>query len=342
MQKISFILFYTFLALSLNAREIIDMNGKKVQIPETITRVFGSSPPSTYMIYSIDPSLIVGLNFNHARGNNESSNLLDPKFMALPIVGGLQGGGNNMSRETLLSLHPDVVFSWNTDASSGLAAYLFESSHIPTVDVELQSLESLPKAYHFLGEVLGRQERANILGNTATQMLQKTKEVEKTFANQRPVVYYAEGIDGLSTECEQSFHYEAIKYAGGINPHLCTTENMKGLEKVSLEQVILYNPDIIIAQEKEFVQKVKTDLRWRSIKAIQNNAVFLVPKIPFNWIDRPPSFMRLLGLRWITHVLYNTPDTEHFKQEIQAFYKLYLNIDLTQKQINTIIGKNSI
>lgn len=336
MKKI--VLLCLFLLISVDAREIIDMGGKKVEIPEKITKVFGTSPPSTYMIYTIDASLIVGLNFNHARGNNESSNMLDPRFMALPIVGGLQGGGNSMNRETLLSLHPDVVFLWNNDASSQLAQYLFESSKIPSINVDIESVESLPKAYLFFGKVLERMPRAKILSEYANEALEKTKNVVKANASKRPVVYYAEGADGLATECDQSFHYEAIKFSGGVNPHLCSTKSGLGLEKVTLEQVILYNPDIIIAQEREFVEKVKNDARWRSIKAIKEGKVFLVPKVPFNWIDRPPSFMRLLGIQWLTHVLYDTPNAEQFKAEMKAFYKLFLNIDLDDAQLQKILG----
>jgi len=336
MKKIVWVL--VCLCFSLSAREIVDMGGRKVEIPDVITKVFGTSPPSTYMIYTIDASLIVGLNFNHARGNNESSNMLDPHFMALPVVGGLQGGGNSMNRETLLSLHPDVVFLWNNDASGQLAQYLFESSKIPSIDVDLESVESLPKAYLFFGDILDKKPRAKILSDYATKALEKTKEIVKANASKRPVVYYAEGADGLSTECDQSFHYEAIKFAGGIDPHLCTTKSGMGMEKVSLEQVILYNPDVIVAQEREFVEKVKSDSRWNSIKAVREGKIYLVPKVPFNWIDRPPSFMRLLGVRWLTHILYNTPNLEQFIQEMREFYKLFLNIDLSDTQIHHIVG----
>lgn len=337
MKKIVWVLLLC-LCLSLSAREIIDMGGQKVEIPNTITKVFGTSPPSTYMIYTIDSSLIVGLNFNHARGNNESSNMLDSRFMALPVVGGLQGGGNSMNRETLLSLHPDVVFLWNNDASSQLAQYLFESSKIPSINVDLESVESLSKAYLFFGDILGKEQRAKILSAYASGALEKTKEVVKANTAKRPVVYYAEGADGLATECDQSFHYESIKFTGGINPHLCPTKSGLGMEKVSLEQVILYNPDIIVAQEREFFEKVKGDARWHSIKAVKEGKIFLVPKVPFNWIDRPPSFMRLLGIRWLTHIFYNTPNSEQFQQEMREFYKLFLNIDLTEQQIHQISG----
>jgi len=332
------VLMCLLLLIGLEAREIVDMSGLKVEIPEKITKVFGTSPPTTYMIYTLDDSLIVGLNFNHAKGNNASSNLLSPHFMALPIVGGLQGGGNSMNRETLLSLHPDVVFSWNNNASGGLAQYLFESSRIPTVNVDLEGIESLPKAYLFLGSLLGKEERARVLSSYASNALAQTQEVVRTPTLKRLVVYYAQGADGLATECENSFHYQAIKYAGGINPHLCEMKTGLGQEKVSLEQVLLYNPEVIIAQERDFVEKVKKDPRWQSVKAIKEGKVFLVPKVPFNWIDRPPSFMRLLGVRWLTHVLYNVPNATDFKREMQVFYKLFLNIDVSDEQIRQILG----
>ncbi len=331
------ILFFGWSEL-LFARSIVDMSGQTLEVPETISKLYGSSPPSTYILYTIDPSLIVGLNFDHAKGNNESSSMLDPHFTSLPVIGGLQGGANSINRETLLALHPDAIISWNTDASSGLAASLFQSSHIATINVNLESIDDLAKAYRFLGELLDKKERTEPLALYAQEVTRQTRALVQRHVSKRPVVYYAEGTDGLASECDSSSHYEAIKVAGGINPHLCQPSGGKGMEKVTLEQVILYNPDVIIAQEKEFVQNVQNDPRWRFIAAVQNKRVYLVPKKPFNWIDRPPSFMRLLGLQWLTHVLYDEPNASEFEMRMQAFYRLFLNIDLNQAQRQAILN----
>lgn len=51
------------LPLISEARTITDMTGRKVQVPDRITRVYASSPPATYLLYALDPALIVGLNF---------------------------------------------------------------------------------------------------------------------------------------------------------------------------------------------------------------------------------------------------------------------------------------
>ncbi len=322
----------------LSARTIVDMSGKEVEIPEKITKIFATSPPATYMIYTLDPLVLVGLNFDHKQGHNESSSFLSTYFTSLPVLGGLQGGGNSINKETLLSLHPDVVVSWNTNTSENFAHFLQQSARIPLLDVDLESLESLPKAYRFFGKLLGQENRAEVLAQYAVSALEKTRQQVQKEATKRPIVYYAEGVDGLSTECDTSFHYQTIKFAGGIDPHLCTQTSGKGMEKVSLEQVLLYNPDIIIAQEKDFVQAVQNDTRWNAIAAVKNHRVYLVPKAPFNWVDRPPSFMRLLGIQWLTHLFYNVPDEKTFQEEMKLFYRLFLHVDLSNEQIAAIVG----
>lgn len=333
---LGFLLIVLVLTPGLFARTIIDMNEQQVTLPEKVTKLYATSPTSTYMLYTIDASLIIGLNFDHSRGHNKSSNMLDPHFTSLPVIGGLQGGGS-INRETLLALHPDAVISWNTDASSRLAATLLQSSGIPTINVNLESITDIPKAYRFLGELLDKKERTEALAFYAEETIQKTQAFVKNLPSKRPLVYYAQGLDGLSTECDVSSHYQVIALAGGINPHVCKPSSGKGMEKITLEQVILYNLEVIIAQEEEFVQQVKSDSRWRFIEAVKNNRVYLVPKVPFNWIDRPPSFMRLLGVQWMTHVLYGAPNKEELKTRTYDFYRLFLNVDLSQKQIQDIL-----
>lgn len=92
-------------------------------------------------------------------------------------------------------------------------------------------------------------------------------------------------------------------------------------------------------QDKEFFEKIKNDPQWALIKAVKEDKFYLVPRLPLNWIDRPPSFMRLLGVSWLTHVIYNEPNKNELKSEMRGFYKLFLNIDLSDEQIEQIVGK---
>lgn len=333
------LVFVFFLTLSLFAREITDMSGQKVTVPDNITRVYGSAPPSTYAVYAIDPSFIVGLNFSPAKGFNEASGLLDKRFMSLPIVGGLQGGVQGINKESLLAVRPQIVLAWSNDAAAKMSQKSLDESKIPTVYLDIEKIENIGNGFLFLGDLLDKKERAAKLAEYAKNVVANSKKNISTHKGKRPTVYYAEGTDGLATECEESSHYEAIRFAGGINPHKCKNRPTgMGLEKVSMEQVMGYNPDIIIAQEKAFFDSVKTDPKWKNIKAVKNGEIYLVPKVPFNWIDRPPSFMRLLGVQWLQKVIFKKQSDAEFAKTTKEFYKLFLNVNLSDSSAISLIG----
>lgn len=89
-----------------------------------------------------------------------------------------------------------------------------------------------------------------------------------------------------------------------------------------METILLSNPDVIIAMEKSFADSIATNPKWKSLRAIHSGKILIVPTVPFNYISRPPSFMRLMGIRWLIHVFY--PDLiAPVDQEKKRFEKLF-------------------
>jgi iron complex transport system substrate-binding protein len=71
---------------------------------------------------------------------------------------------------------------------------------------------------------------------------------------------------------------------------------------------------------------------------VRNKKVYLIPNQPFNWFDRPPSFMRLLGAKWVAHRLYpESYGAGILTRETQAFFKLFLRVDLTAKEAESLV-----
>ena len=58
-----FLVLFLLLSIQGSAREIVDMAGKTIVVPDKIERVFGSAPPMTFMVSLYNPELLVGLNF---------------------------------------------------------------------------------------------------------------------------------------------------------------------------------------------------------------------------------------------------------------------------------------
>ncbi|MDD3597624.1 MAG: ABC transporter substrate-binding protein, partial [Sulfuricurvum sp.] len=126
----------------------------------------------------------------------------------------------------------------------------------------------------------------------------------------------------LSSECDGSFHLEPFNYSGAKNALNCRMTSNYGMEKISLENIMLADPDVIVAMEKEFADSLRTNSKWQSLRAVKSGRILTVPSEPFNYISRPPSFMRLMGIRWLIHAFY--PDLiGPIDQEQQRFEKLF-------------------
>lgn len=106
-----------------------------------------------------------------------------------------------------------------------------------------------------------------------------------------------------------------------------------------MEQLLLYDPEVILVKEKTFFDTVHTDVRWRNLKAVKTKRVYLIPYEPFNWFDRPPSFMRLLGIKWLLHLLHPDLYPIDMTAETRSFYKLFLGVDLTDAQAREVLNR---
>jgi iron complex transport system substrate-binding protein len=312
------------------ARQITDMAGRTITVPEKITRVSTDWAPVMYLMYAVDPRLLAAVN-NPFSGKQRE--YLHPHVRKLPVVGGYFGQSATTDMESVLQVKPDVVIAeiFGDMALNAKSEQALAEVGIPTLYVKIDTTGDYPDAFDFLGKLLGREKRTRMLSAYGRSALKEVSDVVgKIPRSQRPRVYYAEGVTGLSTECHTSYHAELIGLAGATNVHQCARGlfKTKGKEAISLEQVLRYDPDVIIAAEPLFYQQVFTDRRWRNIKAVRTKQVFCPPRLLFNWFDRPPSFMRFLGLKWLAHCLYPATYRIDIVQEARSFYRLFLGIDI--------------
>jgi len=323
---------------SLYAKEIKDMVGRDVVIPDTPKKVYAPSPYGSYALYAMDPSLLVGWIFNIDSNYYE---YLDKRMQTLPVVGRVFGAGESANLEVLMSKHPDLIVMWShTNEFSQKEEQRLKLLNVPFVYAKDQTILDYVDIFKFLGKALNKEERGNTLSAYAKKTFDDAKTVvAKVPQSKRPTVYYAEGTDGLSTECDDSIHVQLLKIAGDVDIHKCHTASHMGLEKLSMERILTYNPDVIFVQEKMFYDKIYQLPLWNNLKAVKNKRVYLIPKAPFNWFDRPPSFMRIMGLKWVLHNLYPNEYKINIDQETKEFYKLFLHVDLSQKQLNEILNK---
>lgn len=318
------------------ARNIVDMLGRTVSVPDTIRTIYGTSPPATNLIYAVDPGLLAGLN---TPMRDAEKPYMDQRLQALPVAGGWFGQGRTPNLESLLSIRPDIVLVSMHKLSHNQA--MIEATlaplGVPLVFVTMDTMDEYPEVFRFMGQLLNRRERTETLARYAEDTVSRMKTLRDGIpGDQRVSVYYAEQPDGLSSECADSIHTELISLCGGKNVVRCETGTTRGMNRLGMEQVMLYRPQAIVTHDAGFYKKVFTDTRWNNVPAVRNKRVYLVPTLPMNWFDRPPSFMRLIGARWLACALYPGLYAFDRDRETRLFYSLFLNVALTDNDLKEI------
>ncbi len=332
---LSLLLMQFLIAAPALARQVVDMAGRRVELPETLERVYVASPPGNHLACAIDPSLLVGLTLPIKERDRK---FLPNHLWELPVIGGFYGQGHTPNLEVLLKARPQLVICWQKNAAAIKFDTFLQRFNIPVAYFTLERLQDYPANIRLMGQLLGRSQRSEKLAVYAEQTLQEILPRVKTIPeDQRVRVYYAEGADGLSTDGRGTWHAELIDLAGGFNVHPGDVNNLYGMEKVSLEQVLLYRPEVILVQDPTFYQRIFTSPQWRNVPAVKNRRVYLIPRTPFNWFDRPPSFMRLLGLKWVAQTLYPQQFGINMQQEMQDFYRLFMQVDISLEDTRHIL-----
>ena len=72
--------------------------------------------------------------------------------------------------------------------------------------------------------------------------------------------------------------------------------------------------------------------------AVRNREVYETPQYPFNWIDRPPSVNRIIGIKWLANLFY--PDVFHYdmRAETRRFYSEFYHWQLTDSELDRILA----
>lgn len=329
------LLFGVLSAIPAGAREAVDMAGRRITLPESLQRVYVASPPENLLACAIDPALMVGLTLPLKEGDQK---FLPAHLLQMPVIGGFYGLGHTPNLEVLLKARPQLVICWQRNAVDTQFDAFLQRFDIPVAYFTLERLQDYPANIRLMGLLLGRSQRSEKLAAYAEQTLREILPRAASIPEaQRVRVYYAEGADGLSTDGRGTWHAELIDLAGGFNVHSGDVDNLFGMEKVSLEQVLLYRPEVILVQDPTFYRRVFTSPQWRHVPAVKNRRIYLIPRVPFNWFDRPPSFMRLLGLKWLAHTLYPQRFDIHMQKEMREFYRQFMQVEISPEDTRNIL-----
>lgn len=103
-----------------------------------------------------------------------------------------------------------------------------------------------------------------------------------------------------------------------------------------MEQVISWNPDVIITGKAGEAEKNLAGPAWADISAVKNQKVYVNPKGVFGW-DRN-GVEELLQVQWAAATLHPELFGDlDIKGKVSDFYTTYLDYQLTDDDIERIL-----
>ena len=321
-----------FAADKAETREFTDDCGRTVTIPAEVTKIAVSGPLTQIYILPLCPELMVGYANEFSM---DASKYINAEFLKLPALGQLYGGRGTMDLEALLAAGPEVVIDVGEqkESTAGDLDALTEQSGIPFVHIDA-TIETANTAYRRLGELTGCTEKAETLSKWCEDCLENIntimEKVDKD--NARKSILYCLGDKGLNVLADGSFHAETLKLVAENAASLDDVVSSGDGNEVDMEQLILWNPDVIIFAPESVYSEVGADKTWQQLDAIKNSEYYETPFGPYGWLQSPPSVQRYLGLVWLTALLYPDYIDYDLCSTVREYYSLFYGYEMSEEE----------
>ncbi len=180
-----------------------------------------------------------------------------------------------MDIEQILACEPDIVFM-SKSARAEIVDMLLKAE-IPVVQFDnYDSIGDLQANLYKVGEALGAQEKAQAVIRAMDDDL-RAIDVAMEKVKDRPKVmnYSITGfVAGKGTTVD-----EFIVRGGGIN--VAAENGIKSRQKISVEKIIEWNPDVILLsgympKREGFPDEFRADPALQTVNAIKNNRVYVI------------------------------------------------------------------
>jgi iron complex transport system substrate-binding protein len=315
---------------------VIDTSGREIRPPAKVERVYAAGPPASLLVFAIAPHKLTG--WTRAMRPNEAQ-FFDDKYARLPELGRLTGRGNTANVEVVLKARTDLIVDVGSTGATlaSLASQVQEQTKIPYALFDGR-IEATPAALRSLGRLMGNEAEAEKLASWYDNQLKDIRQRAASVSS-RPLVYYGRGGAGLQTGGKGSINVEVLEILGARN---AAAAARAGLVTVSFEQVILWDPEVILTTDPNYWASVWSDPRWRAVKAVSAKRVYLSPHLPFGWFDFPPGANRLLGLWWAGKLLYPREFDVDLRAKVSEFHRLFYHREPTAAQLDAMLNEPGV
>lgn len=243
-------------AESIYAETFTDGIGRKIELAKRPERIVSLAPNITEILFSLKlGDKVVGV-----------TDFCDYPEEARhkPKVGWLISPGI----EKIISLQPDIVFA-TTEGNKPEIVDELERMNIKTYVLNPHNINDVLKNISEIGNMTGQRSIARELVSLLTRRIESVKK--SALKGRQKRVIYLVSINPVISAGPGSFIHDLIITAGGIN---VLSDSPIRYPRIDMEEIILKDPEVIIAPDDMAQQILGWKKRWSGISAIRNGMVY--------------------------------------------------------------------
>jgi iron complex transport system substrate-binding protein len=310
-------------------RSVTDMAGRTVQLPLRIQRVvtLGSLPVLNSFVFTLGEGRTIqnGLADFGRSPHWKYQTVFGPHLARQPAM---QQSNREPNLEMILLAAPDVVLTMHRASVD-----LLKGTGIPTIFLSWREPEDVKACMTLLGDIFGKPEVAARYRRYFDDTLGRVTGALRTVPpSARPRVLYVHPDTLTQPRLIAEWWIPA---AGGIS----VTNDGRSAESRSftLEQVMHWDPDILIVTEPKDVAALAADPLLRRLRAVRQGRVHVVPVGAHTWANRTAE--QPLTVLWAAKTFH----PERFRlldlaAETQTFYREFFGHELTPAQLEEILS----
>lgn len=320
-----------------DTREFTDSAGRTVEVPAVIDRIAPSGHTANQVLLTMAPDKMVGLS---QELSEDQQKYLGVDTSDLPVFGAIFGAKGDLNKEAIAAADPQVIIDTGVlddDVASGLDQ-LQEELGIPCVFIET-NMDDYGASYEKLGELLGMEERGNELSEYCQNAYDEVVDVMSTISDdERANVLYLMGEDGTNVIAKGTQQAEVVDLVADNLAVMDNPSNTGMGSETSLEQIALWNPDIIVFASGSIYDTVADDPAWDGIAAIENGTYYEAPGTPYNWLNSPPTVNQVMGMQWLPRLLYPDKFDDSIADVTKSYYSTFYGYDLSDEELDELIA----
>lgn len=241
--------------------------------------------------------------------------------------------------EELLTARPDIVFVPGDVASNQAEMDKLAQFKIPCLVVDYRSIAEQQYAIELIGQAVDARERASQFNEYYRACIARVSRITRQIPESVRTRLYHSVNEPLRTTIHRGLVTDWLSVTGCRNVALWERQQMlEGKNMPGLEQILLWNPAVILANEPSAAAYMLTDSKWSALSAVKNNRVYRMPIGISRW-GHPGSCETPLAILWTAKTLY--PERFHhvdMAAETRAFYATFFSYELSDDMVGRILN----